>query len=167
MVYAEVLIEKFRRRGLVFDSNLLLLYLVGLHDRSLIGDGKYNNLSKYTSEDFNILVRFRGLFSRAVTTPHVLTELSNLANDFPQAIKIKCFASFQKTFAQLNEISVSSLQASRRLEFNFLGLTDCVLAELTPDFLMVSDDARLVNKLGLSGPQCLNFNHLRGYLLVR
>ncbi len=34
MEYAEILIEKFRRRGLIFDTNLLLLYLVGLHDRN-------------------------------------------------------------------------------------------------------------------------------------
>ncbi len=167
MAYAESLVGKFRRRGLIFDSNLLLLYLIGLHDKNLIGDGKYNKLSKYTLEDFDMLVHFQRLFSRIVTTPHVLTELSNLANDFPESIKVKCFASFQKSFARLDEISVSSLQAAQRQEFNFLGLTDCILAELTPDFLMVSDDARLVNKLESSGLQSLNFNHLRGYLFAR
>lgn len=165
MNYVEILIRKFAQQGLVFDSNLLLLYLVGLHDPRLIGDGKYNKLTKYAPEDFEILLRFRRLFSRAATTPHILTELSNLANDFPESVKVKCFASFQKSFAQLDETPVPSLRAVQRPEFKFLGLTDCVLAELTPRFLVVSDDARLVNKLGESGLESLNFNHLRQYLI--
>lgn len=166
MEYAEGLVQRFRQKGLVFDSNLLLLYLVGLHDPGLIGDGKYNRLSKYVLEDFQILVRFRALFSRAATTPHILTELSNLANDFPESIKIKCFASFQTSFAQLDELHLPSRQAVQRPEFRFLGLTDCILAELTPNFLVVSDDARLVNNLLQSGLESLNFNHLRQHLAI-
>ncbi len=166
MEYEEGLVKKFARRGLVLDSNLLLLLLVGLHNPNLIGDGKYNRLQKYDLEDFNILVRFRKLFSRTATTPHILTELSNLANDFSQSIRARCFNSFRSGFVGLDEIAIPSSQAVNRREFSFLGLTDCILAELTLIFLVVSDDARLVKKLGQSGLESFNFNHLRQYLLT-
>ncbi len=165
MVYAEILINRFKRKGLLLDSNLLLLYLVGLHDPTLIGDGKHNKLAKYTLEDFRILVRLKTLFRQTGTTPHVLTELSNLAGDFPESVKNLCFRSFRSSFATLDELPVSSLQAAQRTEFPYLGLTDCVLAQLTPGFLMVSDDSRFIQKLAQSGLEALNFNHLRQYLI--
>ncbi len=165
MDYAGLLLERSKGKGLLLDSNLLLLLLVGAYDRNLIGNGRYNKLSKYTLEDLKILVRLKSMFSRVATTAHVLTELSNLAGDFPESIKTGCFHSFRKSFASLDELSASSREAAQRPEFHFLGLTDSVLAHFTPEFLMVSDDARLVAKLSQSGLESLNFNHLRQYLV--
>ena len=74
--YTGLLLDKYKTKGLLVDANLLLLFLVGTHDLQLVGDGKYNKLSKYTPEDYRLLIRLQAVFKRIVTTPHVLTEVS-------------------------------------------------------------------------------------------
>jgi hypothetical protein len=165
--YVELLFQKYQSKGLLIDANLLLLYLVGSYDTRLIGDGKYNKLSKYTAEDFNLLLRLRAAFAKSVTTAHVLTEVSILTNDLPESTKSECLSEFLQVFGNTEELTVASFEAAKRPEFRYLGLTDCALAEVSNRFLLVTDDARLVGKLGESGLEALNFNHLREYLLPR
>jgi hypothetical protein len=164
--YIDLLLERNIPKGILIDSNLALLYLVGSYDLRLIGDGKYNKLSKYVIEDYKILVRLKSIFKRSVTTPHVLTKVSNLTNDLPEHTKIECLKKFHETFVQIDELTVSSLDAALRPEFHFLGLTDSALAMVANQYLIVTDDARLVKKLNESNLEALNFNHLRlDYLL--
>jgi hypothetical protein len=159
--YTEFLLEKYKAKGLLIDANLLLLYLVGSYDVRLIGDGKYNKLSKYVVEDFELLVRLIRIFKTGVTTAHVLTEVSNLTGDLPESTKAECLGVFGRTFADMHELVVPNLDVAKRPEFCYLGLTDSVLAQLSNEVLIVSDDGRLVAKLSESGLEALNFNHLR------
>ena len=163
--YVELLFQKYQSKGLLIDANLLLLCLVGSYDTRLIGDGKYNKLSKYTTEDFNLLLRLKAAFANSATTAHVLTEVSNLVNDLPESTKVECLSEFVQVFGDTKELEVASFEVAKRSEFRYLGLTDCALAEVSSRFLVVTDDARLVAKLGESGLEALNFNHLREYLL--
>ncbi len=164
--YLESLIDRYTTKGLLIDANLALLYLFGFYDQRLIGDGKYNKLSKYIVEDYRLLVRLKSIFKKAVTTPHVLTEVSNLANDLPERTRGECLKKFYETFVQIDELTIPSMDAARRQEFPFLGLTDSALAIVSKQYLVVTDDARLVAKLNESGLEALNFNHLRlAYLL--
>jgi hypothetical protein len=164
--YLELLIDRFKARGILIDANLALLYLVGGYDLRLIGDGRFNKLAKYVVEDFHVLCRLKQLFSKAVTTPHVLTEVSNLTSDLPEQTKAACFKKFYETFVEIEELPSQSMEAAQRREFPFLGLTDSALAIVSDQYLIVTDDARLVKKLNESGLEALNFNHLRlDYLL--
>jgi len=164
--YDKLLIDRYRPKGILIDANLALLYLVGSHDLRLIGDGKYNKLSKYVIEDYQLLVRLKKVFKKAVTTPHVLTEVSNLTNDLPEQTKAECLKKFHETFVEIDELTIPSLDAAQRPEFPFLGLTDSALAIVSDRYLIVTDDARLVKKLNESRLEALNFNHLRlDYLL--
>jgi len=67
--YAEALIERYKSKGVLIDANLALLYLVGSYDLRLIGDGKYNKLSNYSTDDYRLLIRLKKEFKKAVTTP--------------------------------------------------------------------------------------------------
>jgi hypothetical protein len=164
--YFDHLIDRFSAKGILIDANLALLYLVGSYDTRLIGDGKYNKLSKYVIEDYKVLVRLKKLFKKAVTTPHVLTEVSNLTNDLPEQTKEECLKRFYETFVEVDELTIPSMDAVKRPEFHFLGLTDSALAIVSDQYLIVTDDARLVKKLNESRLEALNFNHLRlDYLL--
>jgi hypothetical protein len=164
--YLDSLLDRYITKGILIDSNLALLYLVGSYDVRLIGDGKYNKLSKYVLEDYNLLLRLKKVFKKAVTTPHVLTEVSNLTNDLPEQTKAECLKRFHEVFAEIDELTIPSLDAAQRPEFHFLGLTDSALAIVSDQYLIVTDDARLVKKLNESHLEALNFNHLRlGYLL--
>ena len=73
----EALVAKYRRKGVLIDANLLLGYLVGsIHPRHL---ANCRATTRYFGEaDFPLLNRFLIQFDRIITTPHVLTEVSNL-----------------------------------------------------------------------------------------
>ena len=166
VTYVDLLIKRYLSKGILIDANLALLYLVGTYDLRLVGDGKYNKLSKYAIEDYRVLVRLKKLFKRTVTTPHVLTEVSNLTNDLPEQTKAECLKRFYEAFVEIDELRISSMDAAQRPEFQFLGLTDTALALVSDQYLIVTDDARLVKKLNESSLEALNFNHLRlSYLL--
>ena len=111
--YVDHLIEKYQGRGLLIDSNLALLYLVGGHDPRLVGDGKYNKLSNYDLDDYRLLVRLKSLFRKAVTTPHVLTEVSNLVCDLPEQTKSACLGKFYATFVTIEELPIASMEAAQ------------------------------------------------------
>jgi hypothetical protein len=163
--YEEILIDKYKTKGILIDANLALLYLVGSFDLRLVGDGKFNKLSNYKTEDYHLLHRLKRVFKKAVTTPHVLTEVSNLTNDLPEKTKAECLKKFYETFIEIDELTVPSMEAAQRPEFHFLGLTDSALALVSDRYLIVTDDARLVKKMNESGLEALNFNHLRRHLL--
>ena len=149
------------------DANLALLYLVGCYDVRLIGHGRYNKLSNYGIEDYRVLIRLMNRFKKSVTTPHVLTQVSNLTNDLPEQTKSECLKKFYETFVEIDELAIPSLEAAQRPEFHFLGLTDSALAIVSDRYLIVTDDARLVKKLNESRLEALNFNYLRlNYLLA-
>jgi len=162
--YVGVLLDKYRSKGLLVDSNLLLLYLVGSYDISLVGDGKFNKLSKYTAEDYRLLLRLKAAFARSVTTPHVLTEVSNLANDLPSSTRSQLLKEFAEAFDGMEELTTPSMAVAQRSDFHFLGLTDSALAQWSSRFLVVTDDVRMVARLNESDLEALNFNHLRDYL---
>lgn len=164
--YVEMLLERYIQKGILIDANLALLYLVGGYDLRLVGDGKYNKLSKYDAEDYHLLLRLKKVFKKAVTTPHVLTEVSNLINDLPEKTKAECLKKFYDTFVEIDELSIPSMEAAQRPEFHFLGLTDSALALVSDQFLIVTDDARLVKKMNESQLEALNFNHLRMHHLL-
>jgi hypothetical protein len=66
---------------------------------------------------------------------------------------------------EIDELTVPSMDAAQRPEFHFLGLTDSALALVSRQYLIVTDDARLVMKMNESGLEALNFNHLRRHLV--
>jgi hypothetical protein len=163
--YAETLIDRYKSKGVLIDADLALLYLVGGYDLRLIGDGKYNKLSNYSVSDYRLLLGLMKELKKSVTTPHVLTEVSNLTSDLPEQTKADCLKKFYETFVEIDELTIPSLDAAQRQEFPFLGLTDGGLAIVSDQYLIVTDDARLVKKMNESGLEALNFNHLRRHLV--
>jgi len=72
------LIEKHRPNGVMIYTNVLILYLVGKTNKRLILN--FKRTQAYAVEDFELLDRFVSHFNKLITTPHVLTEVSNLAS---------------------------------------------------------------------------------------
>lgn len=72
-----MLVAEYRARGLLIEANLLFPYLVGSLDRGLFAP--HPHLNTYTAEDFALIAAFIASFELVVTTPHILTEVSNPA----------------------------------------------------------------------------------------
>ena len=156
MSYAAFLIDKYKSKGLLLDSNLLLLYLVGAVDPDLVGGGQYQRFSSFKAQEVVLLRQLISTFNRVVTTAHVLTEVSNLVgsrNDYSRRV----LTAFVDTLEIIGEQHLSSYKIARRGEFTYLGLIDSVLAELAGDFLVVSNDGRMVDMLRQSGIEALKW----------
>ena len=70
------LVSKHGARGILIDTNVLLLYLFGNLLPSAIGQKR---LSTYGIEDAELVSQFVARFAQILTTQHVLAETSNLA----------------------------------------------------------------------------------------
>jgi hypothetical protein len=145
----------------LIDSNLLLLLLVGSYDAKLIGNDGFKRIARYSVEDYQLLLRLLKWFNVAVTTPHVLTEVSNLASQLAEHHKLICFQRFAETFQKFVELNITSLSVANRDHFPRLGLTDSVIAENADDYLVLTDDLRFCKALERAGHEALNFNHIR------
>lgn len=158
--YLSHLFERYRTRGLLLDSNLLLLYVVGSHDERLISS--FKRTKTFTTEDFHLLARIVRFFERVVTTPHVLTEVSGLSNQLPRKSKFEYYGTFATQIGMLEEQPVSAATVAATSAFRLFGLTDAAIAEVAKDqALVLSVDLDLVVHLQNSGFDAVNFNHIR------
>jgi len=146
----------------VIDSNLLLLFFLGSFDRSQIE--KKSRLETYSNEDFELLVSLLDRLKPFITTPHILTEVSNLSNAIPERDRKAYFASLAARLTLFEEKNVTNVTAESALAGRWaqFGLTDACITEIAKQgYLVVTDDFRLSQSLDSAGIDALNFNHLR------
>jgi hypothetical protein len=147
--------------AILLDANLLVLAAVGEFDKSLIGRKR---LDEYTTADFNLLTKQIAPFQRNLTTPHLLAELSNLADQCVPRHRHRDFRDFLHTriIAQLDERWTPAQELCQTDEFRQLGLADAAVCRLATDnILVLSVDAELCNALWGRGVNVENFNNLR------
>jgi hypothetical protein len=160
----EETVSRHRGTGILVDSNLLLLLLAGLCDRSLVT--KLKRLNAYRLEDFDLLFSFCRLFERTVTTPHILTEVSNLSEKGEASVVRLFFEFLSRHFMKLHEHYEQSAVLAQDTLFVRFGLADSGLSKASADGLLVlTDDLRLYAALERRGAPAINFNHLRMWLL--
>jgi len=159
MLDAAGLIEKHRSRGALIDANLLVLYLVGKTNKRRIRDFKPCDV--FEGDDFDLLDALVEYLGKPITTPHILTEVSNLAK-----LDGKELSAFRQRYKLLVEQMDEFYDASRVVvadeAFMPLGLTDAAIAMLQHcNLLVLTVDLRLWDTLQRRGVDAVNFNHLR------
>lgn len=163
MRIANDVLASYNTPGIVIDSNLLLLLFLGSFDRRQIGSNK--RLAAYTNDDYDLLVRFLQPFSQLVTTPNILTEVSNLSNAVSDSRKREYFSAFANKLSSLDEKYIVSSTALSNPWARF-GLTDATIAEVAKaGYLVLTDDFPLSQSLMSVGIDVINFNHLRDIYL--
>lgn len=156
----ERLLLAYRSKGLLLDSNLLLVYLIGLWNPQQIQ--RFKRTAAFSIEDFELLVRLVRFFDKVVTTPNILTEVNSLSNQLSEDFKPTYYSRFSEQITLLNECYVPSQNVASMNTFARFGLTDCGIEELTRNnYLVLTDDLRLSVHLQTTGIDALNFNHLR------
>lgn len=146
---------------MLVDSNLLLLYFVGLYDRERIRTFK-KTYSKFTLDDFDLLRKLLTHFARVVTTPNILTEVSNLSNQLRTDIKRNYYSTFADGVQRLEEEHTPSLDICALDHFKTFGLTDSGIISLSKGkYLVLTVDFPLAAYLQNVGIDVVNFNQLR------
>ena len=146
------------RSSLLLDSNLLLLLVIGTYDLRLVDT--FKRVSNYSASDFAILARLISGFRNLLATPHVLTEVSNLANSLPWSIKADWFNHFSRRITRLEERHIPAANLASLPEFSVFGLTDAALFELAKSTLLVTADERLASHLRRRELFVLGFNEI-------
>ena len=153
------LIQFYRRRGAILDSNLLLLLLVGLLDESLVPN--FKRTRNYSVEDFHTLRRAISLFKKICTTPNILTEVTNLGK-FDGKYKQKFADLMAKNILSMEEHYIESKVVIGSLEFLRFGLTDTInMTVAAKGFLLLTNDAPLASHCREVGIAVININHLK------
>lgn len=158
------LLSRYRKAGVLVDTNLLLLYFVGAFDPRRIG--RFKRTHTFTPEDHALLLRFLARFERVVTTSHLLTEVSNLAGELRDAVKTGVFAKLTAGITLMEEEHAASAELAVQPSFPRFGLADtAVVHHARGRYLMLTDDFRLSQYLQHEAVDVVNFNHLRLYHL--
>ena len=157
------LYARYKNRGAVIDSNLLLLFFIGNYDTALIS--KFKRTRKYTVDDFALISNIFGYFNPVVATPNILTEVSNLSNQLTGKTRQEYFDDFVNRIELLEEQYCPSVQACSHPYFAKCGLTDSGIMKIAlGKYLVFTDDFPLTGMLESLNIDVVNFNHIRGLL---
>jgi rRNA-processing protein FCF1 len=151
--YITDLIRKYRKKGVLLDTNLLLLYLIGSVDPQQVRNFKRTSI--FTEDDFIILSNLVDLFETKITTPHILTEVSNFLNSESLFI----LAAYIK---QAEEKFTNSIDLVESDQFVFLGLADTAIVNTAKESVLVlTNDGLLYGSLANNGIEAINFDDIR------
>ncbi|NJL90213.1 MAG: hypothetical protein HC916_10795 [Coleofasciculaceae cyanobacterium SM2_1_6] len=160
------LVNKYKPKGILVDTNILLLWFIGSVNRQRIS--QFNRTEKFTPEDYTTLVRVLTSFSKIITTPNILTEISNLViKDIKKPELPRCFEELTEVLSteasfKLEEYYIESRIATKVNKISEFSLTDCSILELARDrYLVLTDDSKFAGYLTGSGIDVVNFNNLR------
>lgn len=145
-------IEKFRESGLLLDANVFVLWIVGTFNTRLIAEHKRTR--DYEETQFHVLDLLISGFDRLLVTPHVLTEVSNLAAMIKEPYALRIREAFGEILRdkRVVEVQVASRELSLREEFPLLGLTDASIVDLAAESpLVATDDNDLIGRLEMLG----------------
>jgi hypothetical protein len=158
--HVQSLLQRHRQTGLLVDTNVLLMVVIGLHDRTLIE--RFKRTAQYTVADFDLALWLFQRTSRVVTLQSILTEVSNLAGQLGDQHRIGAYSTFGQHIALLAELQILSVDIARVIEFPRFGLTDsAILLAARGGHLVLTDDFRLSQYMESQNLPVLNFTHLR------
>ncbi|MEM9538619.1 MAG: PIN domain-containing protein [Cyanobacteria bacterium P01_E01_bin.42] len=160
------LIQRYQQKGILVDTNILLLLFVGRVNPDRIE--RFKRTQTYSINDYNLLLELLPRFSQIITTPNILTEVNSLLNkdlrdpEYSQCLSLFSFFLSENESLQLYEIYVETKKISKMDKLTQFGLTDCGIADLAAEkYLVLTDDLRLASYLQSINIDVLNFNHIR------
>ncbi len=156
------LLQPYVGKPAILDANILLLHWCASFDPELVHT--FKRLNSFEAEDIEILVETLNIFSILRTTPHVLTEVSNLANGLSGWRKGNWSAHFSQQIQIISEEWTPAATIATG-DFMRLGLTDAALARLASTHVILTLDFPLSNSLESQGLNVINFTHLRSLWL--
>jgi hypothetical protein len=153
------ILDLYQGWPVVLDSNLLLLYWCSSFDPTLVRT--FKRLNAFEPNDLYILAEALAGLGELQTTPHVLTEVSNLANSLPLWRKSAWSVHVSGGIVLIPEIYEPASQIMSDPVSSEFGLTDAALARLAVDRVILTIDWRLASMLRSRGFAGVNFKHLR------
>lgn len=159
-----------RPEGLIIDTNLLILFLIGKFEINFIDKCKLT-CNNYSKNDYELLCEIIKLFKKVIITPHVIAEISNLSRKGITDEKLinyfKNFIEFLKT-PSLEERNIS-LESFFGIKINYIssfGFTDMAIHELSKNnkFAIITDDSPFY-QFSCDKTPTIKFQHIKTFHL--
>ncbi len=145
---------------LLLDTNVLVLWIAGNLQPSLIG--QHRRLREYDDDDFTIVDELARQYDNHISTPHILTEVSNLLGAGPQQMVAGGTDILNTYIARLDEIYTPAKTLAVMPEMVALGLADTAVFHLgAAGIQIISMDFHLCNRLQQKGVSAVNPRHFR------
>ena len=146
--------------GLLIDTNLLVLFVVGTVNRGRIET--FKRTRQYTRSDYDLLLRVLSGFERQYTVAHVMAEVSNLT-DLSGPERQRARLVLRKTIELMEEPPMPSQQAAGDRLYEPLGLVDAAISAVARahNCTVLTDDLDLYLRLSHDKVPAVNFTHLR------
>lgn len=159
-------IDLIKSKGLLIDTNLLVLLVVGALNPDQISS--YKRTNTYSAEDYQLLLSFVERFRLVVTTPNILTEASNLLEGYDYRGQ-QALVLLERVTQVMHEVfydspSIMSTYPKSYIKF---GLSDAVIHRIAEEnYLILTDDLNFCAYLQGQGLMAINFNNLRTDFLL-
>ena len=134
--------------------------MIGRQDRSAVS--RFFHSKAYNAAEFDVLDRFVRWFRRIITTPHILTEVSNLSGQLRGDDLTLFRAMLAQEIYLYEERQCAAQEVVQSPYFAKFGLTDAGIERIARDGLLVlTDDLALAGVLEKVRIDVLNFNRIR------
>jgi len=144
----------------LIDTNLLVLFIVGATDTSLINGHK--RLTQFSTKDFYNLNEYVGQYPSIATTPHVLAETSNFLLDTKLSFREEVMAYFKVFVHGILERHIPSNKVVQSIAFSRLGVADSgLLSDEFTNCVLLTDDGKLHTEALRLKRHATHFNELR------
>lgn len=158
-------IIKYKPKGLIIDTNILILFLIGSYDDNYICSCELTK--KYTQKDFELLKKIISFFNAVLITPYVIAELSNLSRkkitECKRIAYFKTVIKFLETTSEENPSLTSLLGCKIKLIEEF-GFTDMAIFNLSKNknIPILTDDGPFFH-YSYSKTPTIKFEHIKFY----
>jgi hypothetical protein len=160
------ILYEYTSKGIIVDTNLIILYIVGFYDITYIEKfGRVKNKG-YTKEDFLALKKLLESFRSLFLTPQILAEISNLSfNDVSDKRFVAYFDEMLRVITNVNEKYIPKNILVKIPSLIKFGFTDLSIFELAKkeNLPVVTDDFKLHGFLSFHGIRSINMDQIRAY----
>jgi len=152
-----------RSNGILIDTNLLVLLVVGSVNRDRIP--RFKRTSSYTPADWDLLTGILEQIPRRYSIAHVLAEVSTLTDLKGPYLEI-AREILRNAISLLEELPIASRDACASTYYRRLGLTDAAIGFVAKQrgCSVVTNDSGLYAALLEEGVPVLRFDDLREML---
>lgn len=146
------------RRKVALDTNVFLLFLVGLADRAAIA--RHKRLAAYDAGAYDALSRLLASYDEIVVTPGCLAETTNLL-DSDKGSRTRCYQILKELIESgeaLSEKHVPAVKVVEEKPFMWLGFTDASYVELAEEGIpVIAADFKLYQQVIARNEGSVNF----------
>ena len=146
------------RRKVALDTNVFLLFLVGLADRA--ATARHKRLAAYDADAYDALCRLLASYDEIVVTPGCLAETTNLL-DSDKGSRTRCYQILKELIESgeaLSEKHVPAVKVVEEKPFMWLGFTDASYVKLAEEGIpVITADFKLHQQVVAQNKESVNF----------